>query len=130
MEYRDPNSQVPLINFINSQLIVGKSILDLSGRPLMAKVIASFIEDKEHALNKSQLIEKIYAPDQSPSSRLSESYRANIVKMISRARKILRTLDADHCRDLTWFLYDRKKKNWKLCQNALQQDLQTPTGGH
>ena len=112
---------VPSIG-INDNLICCQGIvLDLSDALLTYKVFAAFKQAPQQRISRGDLVKFVYGIDNFSdlSVRRQESLRHNVVKMVSRARKMARAaFDSQGDLLLDWFSYDGSSGLWRLVRLA------------
>ncbi len=101
----------------NNVVHCDKYKLDLSKKKKLVKIFEVFLSRGKGSISIITLIRQIY--DESfdeKSLRQKNCYSHNVVKLISRARKLLKKTLSDDVRfdQLHWFPYDPSSKTWRL----------------
>jgi hypothetical protein len=101
------------------RIFCGDKCLDLTKKVKMLALFKVFVTAPNYRLSKEKLVEKIYlrAIDHQPSMRQQICLEHNIVKLLSRARKIAQSaLIFSHQKhmSLDWFVYDPYEKAYQL----------------
>lgn len=92
----------------------GKQV-SLSKQEKIFTLFQFFYQNKEVGLDRNTLIKKIYSPKDAPiSDRQLSCYNHNIVKLISRSRKIAYEHFNDNEFSIDWFPYIPQRKIWLL----------------
>ncbi len=99
-----------------NNVCINHRALDLSKRRKIHKVFEVFLNHGDQRLSRSSLIEHIYTgPTDDSSFRQQTCRNHNVVKLLSRARKLAtRTFSAEHGLGFQWFPYDSATQTWKL----------------
>ncbi len=97
----------------------GEKCLDLTKKVKMLALFKVFVSAPNYRLSKEKLVEKIYlrSIDHQPSLRQQICLEHNIVKLLSRARKIAQnalTFPHQKHMSLDWFVYDPYEKAYQL----------------
>jgi hypothetical protein len=107
----------PRIELIGTHLHVNKLVIPLRSRPKTLKLIEAFIQHKDGALSRQDLIQHVYGTqvdsgDLSP--RLTFSLYQNALKLISRSRSLLNEAMSQQGRTpwIDWFVYDDSCRRW------------------
>lgn len=91
--------------------------IDLEKKTRILQVFILFLENDQFELARDTLIEKIYLSANSApvSLRQTECLQHNVVKLISRARRLAETnLNRGIPLNVDWFPYDPCRRTWKL----------------
>ena len=93
----------------------GEKKLPLQKKNMINRLLASFLAAPRQQLTRNALIQELYEMEEerTMSRRQKESMEHNIVKLLSRTRKLIES--AFHPDPyLEWLPYDAKNKTWKL----------------
>ena len=96
---------------INKDFVFNNSTLSLRKKSKMFLVFSAFCSAENLALDRKDLIEKIYFHNFlcPPSQRRIDSLNHNIVKLISRARRLAtKTFTHSYSGNIDWFPYFRR----------------------
>jgi hypothetical protein len=109
-------ASIPKVLITGSMLSFEGMSIDLGKQALMIKLFKAFIDNGDSRVSRLDLIRKIYGhTDFEGSSRQLLCDFHNIVKLISRARKICETSLYDGInRHWMWFDYDPFTSEWVL----------------
>jgi hypothetical protein len=89
--------------------------LDLSNRKKICKIFEVFLKQDFYQINRSSLIKHVYSDDsQQRSVRQQCCYNHNVVKLISRARRLASGAFQGDDNRLHWFPYDPCSQTWRL----------------
>ena len=91
--------------------------LDLTKRNQVLKIFEVFVNHQNSNLTRGILIKKVYnEKHESQSHRLQSCHKHNLVKLISRARRLaIKTFVEDFSPNkLQWFPYDSASQTWRL----------------
>lgn len=91
--------------------------LDLTRRHQVRKIFEIFVNQKNENIPHLNIIKKVYSErHEYQSNRLQDCNRHNIVKLISRARKLAERTFSDNFfpNKLEWFPYDPDTRTWRL----------------
>ena len=105
------------LDFSNKTINIENNNLNLLGQEKIYKLFSFFYSSPDQTLNRKDLLEKIYLFDEKRevSLRQKNSLNHNIVKLISRARKLASTKFKDiNNMSIEWFPYDKNEKQWCL----------------
>tara|TARA_A100001015_G_C15008290_1_gene721812 strand:+ start:1330 stop:1812 length:483 start_codon:yes stop_codon:yes gene_type:complete len=109
------------VDTANKTVVFNGTKVNLQKKKKIFEVFCNFYGPSNHVLDRTTLINRIYLKNQNrvPSLRQSGCHSHNIVKLISRARKIAKkNFNNKHLNKLDWFPYDPYSKTWML--NRLQ----------
>lgn len=109
-------ANIPKVLITGTKLSFEGMSIDLGKQTLMIKLFKAFIDNDDSRVSRIDLIHKIYGhTDFDNSNRQLLCDFHNIVKLISRARKICETslYDGVH-RNWMWFDYDPFTSEWVL----------------
>lgn len=116
------------VRFLGSSLCVNGVFIPLGSRPLTQKLIATFFEDWEREADRETILREVYGYKgrSTGSERMNQSYDCNLNKLISRTRKLLEDTLAPlgWGSNFEWFVFDPKKKVWKLWNLRPEGDLE------
>jgi hypothetical protein len=117
-EHYDTMSSLKIV-IDGNRVFCGEKCLDLTKKVKMLALFRVFVSAPNYRLSKEKLVEKIYLRtiDHQPSLRQQICLEHNIVKLLSRARKIAQTsLTFPHQKhmSLDWFVYDPYEKAYQL----------------
>ncbi len=103
----------------DTNLSCGSYNVDLQTKPKILDVYQAFLRDEKFTLDRLSLVKAVYLMDDLSglSQRQLTSLSLNVVKLISRARKIAKKhFDASLSPHLVvdWFPYDLNTKTWSL----------------
>ena len=116
MKQCQPNSAANFPELIGGKVHYNNRVLDLSSKPITAKLFKLTIENLGITPSRYDLIEQIYHVDPvGCSERLRLSLQHNLTKLISRARRAAFCAfetDAVH----NWFIYNPILDNYTLIQ--------------
>jgi hypothetical protein len=104
-------------HIVERQVLCGTNILDLARSPMMLKVFKLFCRPGDPQVQREALLYVIYGRESvlSCSERMLESYRANAVKLMSRARRLAeRYVSPPYTQLIEWFPYDYASRRWSL----------------
>lgn len=109
-------ASVPLVKLVGTHLFFEGQKVDFGRQNLMVKLFRSFLEQPQCRVSRLELIRQIYGHENlSINNRRVLSDFHNIVKLISRARKICeQNFVKGHERSWVWFDYDPFACEWVL----------------
>ena len=115
-EQEEFKASIPKVLMTGSQLSFEGMTIDLGKQTLMIKLFEAFMKSDDCRVSRLELIQKIYGhTDFSASNRQLLCDFHNIVKLISRARKICEISLYDGVnRNWMWFDYDPFTSEWVL----------------
>ena len=116
LRQREFESRAFCLRVEDKALRVGESRLDLGKRKKMLILFNSFLTSKDHQVSREDLIYRVYGQDVgSISERQLECLQHNIVKLVSRARIVLKTsIPSVEGTPVDWFPYDPERGKWSL----------------
>lgn len=90
--------------------------LDLSKQKKVRKIFEIFLHNDANRLTRKSLVKQVYSNNlEEISERQKVCHQHNVVKLISRARKLAaRYLEDSVKRDFHWFPYDPCTQTWRL----------------
>lgn len=117
-EHYDTMSSLKIV-IDGQRVFCGEKCLDLTKKVKMLALFKVFASAPNYRLSKEKLVEKIYlrAIEHQPSLRQQICLEHNIVKLLSRARKIAQsslTFPQQKHMSLDWFVYDPYEKTYQL----------------
>ena len=123
-DYPTPlEGQLPVVKLVDGVLWVGNRHLDLHRRPQIARLFAAFCASNNEPISRDELLAKVYknATDVSNcSARLLESRRAAIVKMVSRARKLITQRFGEAYGQVEWLTYKPEHQGWRFMRRTVK----------
>ena len=105
----------PMVHFDRENLRVGTHILPLQGKQLVQQLVRTFLSAPLQRVHRQELVSQLYTarPLSGLSWRQRGCYQHNIVKLLSRTRKLLR--DAfPFGTQWEWLPYDADSQTWSL----------------
>ncbi len=116
LDQEEFKASIPKVQMNGTRLIFEGMTIDLGKQALMIKLFQAFIENDDCRVSRLNLIQKIYGhTDLSGTNPQLLCDFHNIVKLISRARKICETGLYDGInRHWMWFDYDPFTSEWVL----------------
>lgn len=108
--------QWPRIFVRSGRVYCDGRVLDLARRPLMLKLFQVFCRNPNHEVGRHELVDEVYGEFElgARSSRLRESLHHNIVKLLSRARRLAEKNFGGKGMPFEWFLYQPQRQVWQL----------------
>ena len=105
------------INKTSKTIQFNGQTVSLEKKKKLFRVFESFHQSPESVINRSSLVNDVYLENQSKplSDRQNNCHNHNVVKLISRARKLAKnSFDKKYDTSLDWFPYDPYSKTWIL----------------
>ena len=96
--------------------VFNQCTLDLSDRPMTLQLIEIFLSNPNQKVSKKQIIQKIHGDDfyRRYSPRYIEGKEQNVIKLITRARSLLKNHYSQTSRESKWFHYNLITEEWQL----------------
>ena len=114
----------PEIFVEGNTLKLDSSHVDLSSHLKLVQLFELFITNPQKTINKFAIMEAIYKISKvqyfSMSSRLKNSTTHNVVKLISRARKICRE-NLPNYGEAKYFYFDKEARGWSFAVHQFTQ---------
>jgi len=111
----------PKICLQGSHLIINELVIPLATRPKTLVLIEAFLSNSSRKLTRQEILKIVYQnhrSDDDISSRLYFSCYQNMLKLISRSRRLLDQAVNRNMEDnwIEWFVHDKASKQWALYQ--------------
>ncbi|MGE0174434.1 MAG: hypothetical protein AB7T49_16685 [Oligoflexales bacterium] len=104
-----------------TRIRVDQIVINTSNKPLTKKLFEVFLATPDGKQTKSDLIQKIYHENDynDRSERYKIALQQNLVKLISRARKLMSDVSSVHSplKNVEWFAFDPTEEAWTLCKD-------------
>ena len=114
--FQEKNKMMKTLTIDPSRKIVkfNKKELNLSKQKKLFSIFSIFFQQNFEGVKRKDLIEKIYPSTilKEPSSRQLNCYNHNIIKLLSRARKLASQDFKTNILELEWFPYNMHSKKW------------------
>ncbi len=110
------DSRLKLFANESGEIRFGEKRLDLSSRPLSRSVFEILMSEPANAIDRWELVEKLYGPTWRKSDRLTKSVTQNTVKLISRCRRLAESAFGTQIGQMRirWFPFDEQWQGYKL----------------
>ena len=115
--------QLPDVEFADGVMYVGNRHLDLRRRPQIARLFAAFCASGNKPISRDELLAKVYenaGNGTNCSRRLLESRRAAIVKMVGKARRLVRKRFGEAFGHVEWLTYKPEHEGWRLMRQIVK----------
>jgi hypothetical protein len=116
--------ELPKVLMVDSKLYCDDVAIDLSAKPLMLKLFIEICEVPGQMLHRDKLARKVYDLGPDVSRRRLESCHNNLIKVISRARRVVEG-GIGPISGVSWFVFHHESKVWSLFQ--VNQEYIQPT---